>query len=77
MCVEQELKYAEEARISAEQDAAAQRYAAVLQINLPTRSIVCTYHLWFLWYHLLPSELTEIPSPVQCSISGRYAEERQ
>jgi hypothetical protein len=34
MRVEQELKIAEEARISAEQDAAAQRYAAnVLQVN--------------------------------------------
>jgi hypothetical protein len=41
MRVEQELKFAEEARISAEQDAAAQRYAAnVLQVNLPTRSIL-------------------------------------
>jgi hypothetical protein len=34
MRVEQELKFAEEARISAEQDAAAQRYAAnVLQVS--------------------------------------------
>jgi hypothetical protein len=34
MHVEQELKFAEEARISAEQDAAAHRYAAsFLQVN--------------------------------------------
>jgi hypothetical protein len=45
MRVEQELKIAEEARISAEQDAAAQRYAAnVLQVNnwldlLPTSAL--------------------------------------
>uniref|UniRef100_N1R3Z9 TBC1 domain family member 8B n=1 Tax=Aegilops tauschii TaxID=37682 RepID=N1R3Z9_AEGTA len=54
MRVEQELKFAEEARISAEQDAAAQRYAAnVLQIISG-----------FLMHHLFCSELsqlTEIP----------------
>jgi hypothetical protein len=56
MRVEQELKFAEEARISAEQDAAAQRYAAnVLQV-------ISQLDLFsgFLRHHLFPSELTEI-----------------
>ncbi|EMS65265.1 TBC1 domain family member 8B [Triticum urartu] len=62
MRVEQELKFAEEARISAEQDAAAQRYAAnVLQIISG-----------FLMHRLFCSELsqlTEIPGTCVASAS--------
>ena len=57
MRVEQELKIAEEARISAEQDAAAQRYAAnVLQVN-QWLDLFWTSALLFYPYKLFPVEL--------------------
>lgn len=54
--MEQELKIAEEARISAEQDAAAQRYAVnVLQVSQSTSSVHPSEIIFSLLKSLTPS----------------------